>query len=311
MGCLAEERFPNPVVLRAESDGMTLGLALFNRRRGGLHLSESGEASLDAPFVEHNAPLIDDGIAVDLLPALMQAAWAAGGVSHMALSGVPPAVAGAAGGWAWRRHEHVAPRVDLDAIRAAGGDYLARLSANTRQQIRRSLRAYAAQGALRMDRAASIGEATDWLDALAALHGQTWQARGKVGAFANPFMLRFHRALIRRGLPRGEVELLRARVGERVIGYLLNLRRGGWVCAYQSGCDLAAAGRDERPGIICHVLAIEQALRLGERVYDFLAGDDRYKRSLGTDEARLVWQRSLRTRWFVRGHTELAPLAAM
>ena len=294
MGCLAEERFPNPIVLRAEAgDGTTLGLALFNRRRGGLYLSEAGDGRLDLPFVEHNAPLIDEQAAPGLLPAMMQAAWAAGGIFRMVLGGVPPAVATAAGGWAWRRQERAAPRVDLEAVRGSGGDYLSCLSANTRQQIRRSFRAYAAHGAMQADRAASVAEALDWLDELAALHGRMWRARGMPGAFADPFMLRFHRCLIERGVMREEVDLLRVRAGERVIGYLLNLRRGGWVCAYQSGWDLAAAGKHERPGIVCHVLAIEQALRRGDSAYDFLAGEDRYKRSLGTDETTLVWQQSL------------------
>ena len=32
-GCLAEERFPDPVLLEARQDGETVALALFNRRR--------------------------------------------------------------------------------------------------------------------------------------------------------------------------------------------------------------------------------------------------------------------------------------
>lgn len=305
MGCLAEERFPNAVLVRAEVDGRTLGLALFNRRRGGLHLSEAGDHRLDLPFVEHNAPLIDETAPPALMPAMMQAAWRAGGVFRMVLGGVPPLVAAAAGGWTMRRQERAAPRVNLQAIRESGGGYLACLSANARQQLRRSLRAYAAHGELRLDRAASVAEATGWLEDLTALHGRLWRSRGKPGAFADPFMLRFHRSLIERGVMRGEVDLLRAQAGGRLIGYLLNLRRGGWVCAYQSGWDLSAAGRHERPGIVCHALAIEQSLGRGDAVYDFLAGEDRYKRSLGTGETTLVWQHSLRNRWWLPGPSPL------
>jgi CelD/BcsL family acetyltransferase involved in cellulose biosynthesis len=32
-GCLAEERFPDPVLLEARHNGETIALALFNRRR--------------------------------------------------------------------------------------------------------------------------------------------------------------------------------------------------------------------------------------------------------------------------------------
>jgi CelD/BcsL family acetyltransferase involved in cellulose biosynthesis len=292
MGCLARERFPDPVLLRAEAAGTTLGLALFNRRRGGLWLSESGDESHDAPFVEHNAPLIADAAGPEVLPAMLRAAWRVRGVWHMTLGGVPPGLAAVAGGWAWRRQVIDAPRVELDQVRAAGGCYLSVLSRNARQQIRRSLRAFATRGELRLERAASTEEALAWLDDLIRAHAETWRRRGRPGAFATPFMRRFHHSLISRGMPRGEVDLLRARAGPEVLGHLYNLRRNGWICAYQSGWDLAGATRDARPGIVCHVLAIEEALRSGARRYDFLAGEGRYKRSLATDAVPLVWQRS-------------------
>ena len=52
VGCLAEERFPDPVLLAAEEDGRTVALALFNRSRRpfvpeALYLGESGAAALD------------------------------------------------------------------------------------------------------------------------------------------------------------------------------------------------------------------------------------------------------------------------
>lgn len=292
MGCLARERFQDPVLLRAEAAGRIVGLALFNRRRGGLWLSESGDADLDAPLVEHNAPLIARSAGPEVLPAMLHAAWRAGGIWHMTLGGVSPDLAAAAGGWAWRRQASAAPRVELDRVRAAGGCYLSVLSRNARQQIRRSLRAFAARGELRLERATTTEEALAWFDDLVRAHTEAWQRRGLPGAFATPFMRRFHRSLIARGMPRGEVDLLRARAGAEVLGHLYNLRRGGWICAYQSGWDLAEAARDARPGIVCHVLAIEEALRSGARRYDFLAGEGRYKRSLATDATTLVWQRS-------------------
>ena len=47
VGCLAEERFPHPVVLKGWRDGRLVGLALFNRRDGALHLGESGDPALN------------------------------------------------------------------------------------------------------------------------------------------------------------------------------------------------------------------------------------------------------------------------
>ncbi len=302
MGCLAAERFPNPVVVRAEVDGVVTGLALFNRRAGRLFLSESGRALLDAPFIEHNAPLIAADAPPGLLRGMMRAAWRCGPVWGMTLGGVPAEVAAAAGGFTWRRQERVAPYVDLDAVRAAGGDYLATLSANTRQQIRRSLRSCAERGAVRLERAADAAGALAWFAELARLHGGTWRRRGKPGAFAETSAQRFHQALIAQGVPRGEVDILRASAGGAPFGYLYNLRGGGVVSAYQGGWNLGAAGSTERPGIVCHLLAIEGELGGTTRRYDFLAGDGRYKSSLSNARIGLFWESRFGGWMGARGH---------
>lgn len=300
IGCLAEERFGDPLLLRAEAGGRLLGLALFNRRRGRLCLAESGEAGLDAPFIEHNAPLLAAGAGPEVLAALLRAAWSVPGARRLVLSGVPPPVAAAAGGVAFRRQERQAPFVDLDAVRAAGGEWMASLSANTRYQIRRSLRRYAARGALALERAATEAEALAWLEALVALHEASWRARGQPGAFATPFLRRFHRALVTRALARDELDLLRLTAGGEAVGYLYNFRLRGRVYAYQSGLDHAGAGPHGKPGLSCHALAVERALAAGEGAYDFLAGADRYKRSLANAAAPLLWVEAVPA-WSVPG----------
>ncbi|WP_149536598.1 GNAT family N-acetyltransferase [Siccirubricoccus phaeus] len=300
VGCLAAERYADPVLLRAERDGRLLGLALCNRRAGRLCLAEAGEAALDAPFIEHNAPLLAAEAGPELAAALLRRGWLVPGVRWLVLSGVAPGLAAAAGGTPWRWQARPAPWVDLAALRAAGQSHLAALSANARQQLRRALRGAERHGKLRLERAATPAEAAAFLDQLMALHGASWRARGKPGAFATTFARRFHQALVAEALPRGEVDLLRVSAGARVLGLLYNLRRSGRIHAYQSGFDLAGeAGRD-RPGLVCHHLAIEAALAEGAACYDFLAGEARYKRSLANAEAALVWA-ELVPRWSAAG----------
>ena len=290
MGCLAEERFPEPVLLRARAgDGRTLGLALFNHHRGRLCLGESGDAALDAPFIEHNGPLLANEAGPAVARALLHAAWRRGGARRLVLGGVPPALLAAMPGTALRLQRRLAPRVRLDEVRAAGGDYLATLSANTRYQLRRSARIYAARGALALRPAQEEGEALAWLEALAELHGQSWRRRGRPGAFADPFMRRFHRTLVARALGQGELELLRLTAGAEVVGYLYNFRLNGQVLAYQSGFSHEGADPHAKPGLTCHHLAVERALAAGDAVYDFLAGADRYKLSLANAALPLVW----------------------
>jgi CelD/BcsL family acetyltransferase involved in cellulose biosynthesis len=296
VGCLAAERFTDPVLLRAEGGGRTRGLALFNRARGRLCLAESGDAALDAPFIEHNAPLAH----ADAVAPLLRAAWDVPGARRLVLGGVAPEVLAAAGGTAWRRQERLAPFLDLAALRAAGGDALGACSANTRQQVRRSQRTYAARGALRLEAATTPARALEFFDAMLPLHEATWQSRGKPGAFATPFLQRFHRALIAEGTARGEARMLRITAGGADVGVLYNLRRGGRICAYQSGFDHAGAARHEKPGLTSHALAIEDAMGAGEQVYDFLAGADRYKLSLASGTAPLWWAELVRP-WSVPG----------
>jgi CelD/BcsL family acetyltransferase involved in cellulose biosynthesis len=291
VGCLAAARFADPVLLRAERGGATVGLALCNRRHGALWLGESGDPAWDAVYVEHNGPLLARG-AEGLLPAcigtLLGAGWRG---RRLRLSGVDAAHLAAARsvGAVRLRRRDPAPWLDFSALGQGDGALLAGLSANARYQLRRSDRAYAAAGPIRVERAATPAEAAAFLDALAALHQATWTARNQPGAFANPLFFRFHRALVARALPRGEVDLLRIAAGGTTIGYLYNFRHQGRVLAYQSGFDYAAAGPHQKPGLTCHHAAIRFSRAQGARAYDFLAGGDRYKTSFANATAELVW----------------------
>ncbi|MDB5412178.1 MAG: hypothetical protein JWR10_513 [Rubritepida sp.] len=291
VGCLVEERFPDPVVLRATQGGRLVGLALLNRRRGRLHLGESGDAVLDAPFVEHNGPLAL-GIP-GVRAALLHAAAHLPGARRLILGGVPADVLENTPGIALRCQERLAPHVDLAAVRASGGDHLKLLSANTRYQIRRSAKHY---GAPQMHRAGTEAEALEMLSAMIALHHRSWQARGKPGAFADPFMRRFHETLLHRAMARDEVDLLRVQAGESCVGILYNFRLRGRIYAYQSGLDLEGAGPHGKPGLTCHAMAIAHAVEAGHAVYDLLAGDDRYKLSLAQATTPLYWAEMVRRR---------------
>jgi len=77
----------------------------------------------------------------------------------------------------------VSPHVDLDKVRAAEGDYLSLLSANTRQQVRRAIRLFESKGELILERAPTAGQALDWFERLCHLHQERWTARGKPGAY--------------------------------------------------------------------------------------------------------------------------------
>ena len=58
--------------------------------------------------------------------------------------------------------------------------------------------------------------------------------------------------------------------------------------SYQSGFAYSEDPR-EKPGLVCHTLAIDHYARLGMRVYDLLGGDDRYKKTLAGGGEALHW----------------------
>ena len=304
VGCRATTRFPDPVLLAVQINGQDAALGLFNRHPTPLaprtlRLNETGQRQLDAIYVEHNGLLLARGQEA-LLASTLRWLLGTAGVERVILSGVdaPHLIAAQQSGAAWRRGLwEPAPCIDFTTL---PGDYLASLSANTRAQIRRSDRHYAQDGALRVERAGSKAEARAMFEALGVLHQATWTARGKPGAFANPEFLHFHHELLGRGFSRGETDLLCVRAGERVIGYLYNFRYGNRVLTYQSGFAYPQESTPRKPGLTTHHIAIEMYCSEGAAVYDFLAGEDRYKSSLSNAQTDLYWV-DLAPLWSPRG----------
>jgi hypothetical protein len=309
-GCLVAERFPDPVLVEACENGRSVALALFNRRGRTLYLGESGDPARDCIYIEFNGVLAETGREDELTKACLRAArgrmrwpwtpsdrrspskdkasWACNLKRRLVLNGVGATMVSSVAEIAFVLCDRslAAPFAEIGIDK---GCFLDTRSANTRQQVRRSDRYYAANGAIAIDRAETPERAHEYLDRLAAMHQATWIARGLPGAFAAPFFSRFHRALIERGLPRQEIDLLHISAGSQTIGYLYNFRFRDRSLAYQSGFDYPAAGRHGKPGMSCHRRAIQFAAERGATSYHFLAGDDRYKRSLSNRSETLYW----------------------
>jgi CelD/BcsL family acetyltransferase involved in cellulose biosynthesis len=202
--------------------------------------------------------------------------------------------------------ESAAPFVDLEAVRSMEGGYISLLGASTRTQLRRTRRIV---GNLDVEVAEDEHQALDIWGELLRLHAQRWAARGERGAFADPWFERFHRRLITSRLASGEIQLVRVRAGATTIGCLYNFVYRGRVLFYQSG--LAAFDDPHiKPGFLCHAAAIEYNALAGHQVYDLLGGASRYKQSLATGAARLVWLRVQRQRMRFAVEDQLRKLRA-
>lgn len=294
-----------PLLLTARQDDRIVGLALLvstTRRLGlltstELFVNETGDPQKDIITVEYNGILADRSVAAEVTRACLKAfndgaspvcrgiRW-----DELCIRGVPASYGDLARDLGYRvrllAHDP-SGAVDLAAVRRSGEPYLAHLSTNTRYQIRRAIRLYEARGKLELTRARDVEQALTFLDELSVLHQRYWTGRGEPGAFAYPFFVRFHRALIDRCLPSGMVEVARISAGGAPIGYLYNFIYRGRVYYYLSGFAYEPDPK-LKPGMVSHYLCIDHHLAAGAEVYDFMAGENRYKTSLGSPGADML-----------------------
>ena len=182
-------------------------------------------------------------------------------------------------------------RVDLKQLRDSGAhsldEYLATLSSSTRQQIRRSFRLFEDMGRPTLTRATTVEVAMDWLGEISRLHTQKWNARAQKGFANSHYLQAFHQQLVHKSFDEKNVELLKFHAGDVPVGYLYNFVFKKQVLFNVAGFH---AFDDQRlkPGLCAHALAIVDHIQSGSDLYDFLAGDDRYKYSLGEPGPKLV-----------------------
>ena len=289
-----------PHVLVARSSSKIVGLAIICRRRAwslGPHararwlLNETGDARFDRLFIEYNNILAEQSDAViaaglDALTSRLRRS------DQLVLSGIDPDLELAACRAAGRvglvtevKQADAALWVDFAKVRQQGGNYRATLGRSTRQAVSRAMRLYAERGPVELRIMETTTEALAAFDLLSDFHRSRW---GRRGAFANPGFRPFHEELIARGVPMGAVRISRTLAGDQTIGVVYNFVHDGRVLNYQSGFLYESDGR-LKPGLVSHVLAIEDSIARGERSYDFLAGGGGHKSRLANRENAMKW----------------------
>ncbi|BCG96165.1 hypothetical protein MesoLj131a_50290 [Mesorhizobium sp. 131-2-1] len=291
-----------PHVLVARTSSRIVGLAIICRRSAwsfGPHararwlLNETGDVRFDRLFIEYNNILAERSLAdatrVACLEALAQHLRYS---DQLVLSGIDPdfelaacRTAGRAGLLTDVRADDTARWIDFAKVREKGGNFRATLGRNTRQAVSRAMRLYAERGLIAFRTMEVTSEALAAFDLLAELHQARW---GRKGAFANSSFRRFHEELISLGVPAGTVRISRTLAGEQTIGILYNFVHDGRVYNYQSGFLYERDGR-LKPGLVSHVLAIEDSIARGECGYDFLAGFSGHKSHLANAEHPMKW----------------------
>jgi hypothetical protein len=261
-----------------------------------VHLHATGREDQDVIFIEYNGFLTDrrfQPLEAGAIAFLRSRQAEIGRFDEISLGGFTEDKYEAVRAAGSRTHVQALKStafVDLAALRESGADFLETVSSNTRQQIRRAIRLYEARGPLVLEPARSVEEALAWFEEMGALHEAAWRGKGESGgAWRFPFLVAFHRRVIERSFPSG-VEIVRIRCGEQAIGYIHCLVRGGWIGSYLSGFAYEADNK-AKPGLVSFYLYIQHRLKIGGEVLDFLAGDHRYKTSLGTPGPKMYWFR--------------------
>lgn len=313
-----------PELLIARQDGEIVGLALLHARLKTRHrvlpvwtlfLNQTGDEDQDVVTIEYNDILADRRYQESVREACLRCLvdhGAVGGraVGEIVLGGVSGALRDNIENLGRPVHERAAAGsafIDLKTLRSVDMPFLDMLRASTARCIRRSMTLYRERGALELKAAESVDEALAFFDQCGALHQARWTARGRPGAFSYPFYVAFHRRLIETALPEGSVELIRVSVAGEAIGYLYNFLDRGRVSYYFSGFRFEDDNR-LKPGLVCHALCIERHRERGMDVYDFMAGDQRYKLELGQPGPRIVTLAVQRPNWMLAAERPLRRL---
>lgn len=174
--------------------------------------------------------------------------------------------------------------------------YLGRLSANTRQQARRLLRA-AAKAGVSFEVAGTPEEAKLFYEQMIALHQHRWQAAGQPGCFASPRFTEFHGRLVSRWHREGRVVLSRLRLGAEVLAVKYGFRIGRKYDFYQSGVRLDEGSPIKSPGIVSFLHLMGHLSVQEVDTFDFLRGASSYKQRLATAAQPLVEVRRVLWTW--------------
>ncbi|MEW6198909.1 MAG: GNAT family N-acetyltransferase [Planctomycetota bacterium] len=187
-------------------------------------------------------------------------------------------------GWPVQEREpQVVPYVDLPVTFDA---YLDTLSANMRYHVRRRRRGLAKM----LDTAVRVVSTPAEIDAaltdLFELHQRRWQRDGRPGNLHDARKREFLRQFCRVAAERDWVRaIVMEREGVRQ-GVLLAFHWRGTASFYQMGWDPDTP--IQSPGVVLLAESIEQAVREGLSRYDFLRGDEPYKRKWTTPAVEQV-----------------------
>ena len=188
--------------------------------------------------------------------------------------------------------------------------YLAELSSNGRQNIRRKLRKLANDGHTieRVD-AKDLAARTEALQALFELHQERWEDKEAGGGFPEGRIRDLHHHLAANLAERGYLDLRIVRSAEgNVVAVIYNYRYGDTVYYYHMGSSQSEPWTAYSLGTCLIADSIEGAINDGYKTFDLLRGDHDYKRHFGGYSTATLRVMVYRYNWLPRAEGLLRTL---
>lgn len=162
--------------------------------------------------------------------------------------------------------------------------YIQRLSKNSRYQLRRAIKAFnRVNGDFVV--ATSPRHQQELLQQGQAWHQQKWRNTPTPSGFDNPHFVDFHQQLIRNGSCTLVAGLY---LQQKLEGVMYCLTDSTSVNFYLNALNPQVDNK-LKTGWLLHYKMIEWLMEQPYQYYDFLAGDARYKQSLGTEQTRYYY----------------------
>lgn len=250
------------------------------------HLGTAGEPDADSVCVEYNGLLCRPADRAAVMSALTMIVVEELDADRFVVDGVAAGELNSAmvtsPFWQWTTK--YARYCDLAALREKGVAAISAFGDSTRKGIRQNLRDY---GPVTVEWADTAAAAHAVFDELIVLHQRRWTAVGEPGCYASRRFTAFHRELIDRLVPQGQMVLVRVRAGEQTLGCSQLLIDRHRVLVYQGG--RLSCSRKHSPGLVTDYCCLRESLERGYDAFDFMAGDSIHKQRLTTHTAPLLW----------------------
>jgi CelD/BcsL family acetyltransferase involved in cellulose biosynthesis len=175
-----------------------------------------------------------------------------------------------------REVEDVCPQLDLPGD---WEEYLAGLDKKDRHELRRKQRKLSQGGEPDLEVLTSPEDVTAALDDFVRQHKSS---RSDKETFMTEQMEQFFRRVVPALAAEGAVEMIFLRLGGVRAACVLCFRTDGDLLLYNSGYEPAYAGLSV--GLLSKAMALQRAIELGLRRFDFLRGAEPYKYDLGAKD---------------------------